>query len=87
MEHKDFAKIVRATDGRQVLYYVEPEGDDYLLHQVVPFDGFQADVKIGFNSADAEKNELTAYAAFDCMAQQQADNVIALVQKMMHGEE
>lgn len=82
---RDFAKIVRATDGRQVLYYVEPEGGDYFLHQVVQFDGYQADMKIGFNSQDEDKNEAAAFAAFDLMAQQQADNCIAIVQKMMDG--
>jgi hypothetical protein len=82
---KDFAKIIRARDGRQVLYYVEPEGGDYTLHQVIPFDGFQVDMKMQFESPDADKNEESAFKAFDLMEQQQADNGIAIVLDMLDG--
>ena len=82
---KDFAKIIRATDGRQVLYYVSPEGGEYTLHQVIPFDGYQVDMKMGFASPDADKNEESAFKAFDLMEQQQADNGIAIVLDMLEG--
>ena len=83
MKQVDFAKIVRATDGRQVLYYVEPQDGDYTLHQVVMFEGYSADVKIGFTSADEEKNQWSAYATLEIISQQSADNIIEIVQNMM----
>ena len=83
---KDFAKIIRATDGRQVLYYVEPEGGEYTLHQVIPFDGYQVDMKMGFASPDADKNEKSVFKAFDRMGQKQADYGIATMLGMLDGE-
>jgi hypothetical protein len=83
---KDFAKIIRATDGRQVLFYVEPIGGDYTLHQVIPFEWFQVDMKLQFESSDADKNEESAFKAFDLMEQPQADNGIAIVLEMLDGE-
>ena len=86
MNQVDFAKIVRATDGRQVLYYVNPQDGDYILHQVVMFDDYSADVKIGFTSSDEEKNRRSAYAALEIISQQPADNIIKIVQDMMEGK-
>lgn len=86
-EHKDFAKIVRASDGRQVLFFVEPYGGEYHFHQVTNHDGFQADLKVGFTSADDEKNERGAMAMFDSANQERADKVIKVIAGMMEGDE
>jgi hypothetical protein len=83
--HNDFAKIIRASDGRQVLFFVEPSGGDYLVHQVTNHDGFQADLKFGFTSDDADKNERLAMAMFDRSNQERADNVIKAIAEMMEG--
>jgi hypothetical protein len=43
----DFAKIVRAASGQQVLFFKEADSDDgNVLHCVASFDGFQADMKV-----------------------------------------
>ena len=81
----DFAKIIRASDGRQVLFFVEPAGGDYHVHQVINHDGFQADLKFGFTSNDADKNEREAMAMFDSSNQERADNVIKAIAGMMEG--
>ncbi len=86
-EHKDFAKIVRATDGRQVLFYVEPEGGDYRLHQIVNYNGMQANLKIGFTSEDEDENERGAMAMFASSNQERADNVVKVIAEMMEGGE
>lgn len=46
MEHSDFAKIIRLEDGSQALFYFEPDGDEYIFHQIFSFGYFQADLKI-----------------------------------------
>lgn len=84
-QQNDFAKIIRATDGRQVLFYVEPAGGDYHVHQVTNHDGFQADLKFGFASDDADKNERGAMGMFDSSNQERADNVIKAIAEMMEG--
>jgi len=86
-EHNDFAKIIRATDGRQVLFYVEPEGGDYHLHQVINYNGLQADLKVGFTSEEEDKNERGAMAMFESANQERADNVIKVIAGMMEGGE
>lgn len=84
-EHNDFAKIICASDGRQVLFFVEPVGGDYHVHQVTNHDGFQADLKFGFTCNDADKNEREAMAMFDSSNQERADNVIKAIAEMMKG--
>lgn len=84
-EHNDFAKIVRASDGRQVLFYVEPEGGDYRIHQVVNYNGIQADLNVGFFSEDEDKNKRGAMTMFDSSNQERADNVIKAIAGMMEG--
>lgn len=44
-EMKKFAEIVE-VDGRQVLFYVEPSGDEYILHQVTLCELGTADMKL-----------------------------------------
>ena len=83
----DFAKIVRSTDGRQVLYYVEPNEGYFFLHQVIPCEGFQADMKIGFTAPDEDENERRAFVAFEAIGVEQADKAIAMIEQMMDGEE
>jgi len=81
--HKDFAKIVRASDGRQVLFYVEPDGGDYELHTISLHDGYQADLGIGFQSDNADLNERNAYKALNAADQVSADKAIQAVIEMM----
>lgn len=73
----DFAKIVRASCGAQVLFYVEPDSGDCRLHQVVNMDGAQADLSIGFESGDEDKNEQLAFEALDRVSVAHADEIIA----------
>jgi hypothetical protein len=42
----DFAKIVRATNGQQVLFYLETDADEgNILHSIVTFAEYQAHTK------------------------------------------
>ncbi len=43
---KDFAKIVRASNGQQVLFYKEVIDEKNTLHCIAEFDHYQADMKI-----------------------------------------
>jgi len=50
----DFAKIVRASNGQQVLFYTEVSCDEgNVLHCVANFDDLQADLKFGGLPDDA----------------------------------
>ena len=84
-QQNDFAKIIRATDGRQVLFYVEPAGGDYHVHQVANHDGFQADLTIGFTYDNEEKNERLARAMFNSLGQDNSNQVIQVVERMVAG--
>lgn len=46
-EMKKFAEIVE-VDGRQVLFYVEPSGDQYVMHQVTLCAIGTVDMKLEF---------------------------------------
>ena len=83
MSGRDFAKIVRASDGRQVLFYVEPKGGDYSLNQMADHGGFMATMTLDFSSEDAELNERGAYSALERVGQKEADALIAEVQNLM----
>lgn len=76
---RDFAKIVRASCGAQVLFFVEPDGGDYKVHQVVNVQGAQADLCMGFSNEDADENERLAYKMIDGLGVETADMLIAHV--------
>lgn len=75
---RDFAKIVRATNGQQVLFFVEPDGNAYKLHQIMNLtDAAQVDFSVSFDSPDADANELVAFKALDGIGVEHADKVLA----------
>lgn len=82
MASQDFAKIVRATNGQQVLFYVEPDGDAYKLHQVMNLMDAQVDFAVGFDSPDADANERLAFKVLDGVGVERADMVAAHVLEM-----
>lgn len=84
---RDFAKIVAASDGRQVLFYIDPNGGDYVLHQIANYDGLQADMRLEFASEDKDENERRVRAAFDAMNQEAADRCVAIVMGFFQGED
>lgn len=75
----EFAKIVTASNGQQVLYFVEPQGGTYKLHQIFNFDEGQADLVAGFEGEDEDENERLAYAALEKVDQAFADRAIATI--------
>lgn len=79
---RDFAKIIRASCGAQVLFYVEPDGDACRLHQVVNTEDVQADLAAVFDSDDADENERKAFKALDGVGVDRADKVVAHVLEM-----
>ena len=82
MAARDFAKIVRASNGLQVLFYVELDGGDYKAHQVVTMSDAQVDLAVGFDGDDEDANERKAYAMLDALGVEHADQLIAHVAKM-----
>ena len=85
MAEKDFAKIVRASNGQQVLYYIETnseEGCD-VVHQVSHFDGFTADLTVTATEHGTETGSLYKYLAK--VSVKNADALIAHITKMMSG--
>lgn len=79
---RDFAKIVRATNGQQVLFFVEPDGDAYKLHQIMNLKDAQVDFAVGFDSPDADANERVAFKVLDGVGVEHADMVVAHVLEM-----
>ena len=79
---RDFAKIVRATNGQQVLFFVEPDGNAYKLHQIMNLTDAQVDFAVGFDSSDADANERVAFKALDDIGVEHADKVVTHVLQM-----
>lgn len=70
---RDFAKIFRDEQGRQVLVYVDPSNEDDqpdLLRIVAQRDEIVTTVSLGFASAEL------AYTALDKMEERKATGVI-----------
>lgn len=72
---KNFAKLVETSNGNQVLFYVEPDGSDYLLNQIVDLEGVQANFKITFSKGTVEESSAAAYNALDLVTIKHADYV------------
>lgn len=72
---KSFAKLVETSNGNQVLFYVEPDGSDYLLNQIVDLEGVQANFKMTFSKGTVEESSLAAYNALDLVTTKRADSV------------
>ena len=82
MAARDFAKIVRTTNGNQVLFYVDPDGGAYKLHQVMSLKDAQVDFAVGFDSPEADANERAAFKALGGIGVEYADKVLAHVLEM-----
>lgn len=82
MANRDFAKIVRASCGIQVLFFVEPAEDVCNLHQVINLNDAQVDIALGFvNSSDADERERRAFTMLDGVGVEHADKLVAYVMK------
>jgi len=84
---RDFAKIIRASDGRQVIVFVELDDGDYQLKIATHFDGVMVMAGLGFDSANEERNEQAAYALLAAWGLEQADKWLAGVEKMFKEDE
>ncbi len=79
----DFAKIVRATDGTQVVAYVDIDEDgNYILVSAACIDGVVAKVKIGFGSKNDKKK---AFAAINGYTVDLADHVASTLKGATSG--
>lgn len=78
---KNFAKIVLNSDGRQALFYIEPENGSFSLHQIVQLNEVkgapQLDIKVVYNSPDPQKNEAAIYGALANIDSDYADKLFA----------
>lgn len=82
---RDFARLHRTKDGRQVLIYVAPEGGDYVLHQLISIEGDLADVKLHFKSSDEAENERRAFVVFDAYTDDSAEKVAEIIDEALGG--
>ena len=65
-EHEDdFAKVVRASDGAQVLFYTRPDGDDHELNCVTSYKGTLSETCLGFEDVEGKTSEEIAREAFE----------------------
>lgn len=80
MNDGDFAKIVRSSDGRQVLFFIEQSGTDFILNQIAQVPAGAINVKLEFGSRSKQANEYQATVALNSAGQDQADRVIAFGQ-------
>lgn len=82
----DFAKIINLPSGEQVLFYVEPEGGEYWLHQIVNIEGMKVDMKLIFNTKTDDENEKSAYNAFLLVDEKHAKKVYDGIMQLVKGE-
>ena len=87
MQRRDFAKILRASDGRQVILFVEPDGGDYKLNVAAHFTGGMAMTSLCFQFPDEENNEATAFNALDGYCVEHADQFVVELKKMLGDDE
>lgn len=78
----EFAKIVLTSDDKQVLFYVEPDCDDWIFHQIVSLDGVQADTKMTFAKGNFESNKENAYKALALVDMNHADKIYKSVAEL-----
>jgi hypothetical protein len=79
----DFAKIVRASDGAQVLFYKDSDGDGPALQQVTEVEGVAGAFSFGFTDDDEGYDKRDA--AFEKAGVEEADALRALVAKALEG--
>lgn len=96
--NKQFARIVEASDGCQLLSYVETDYPEVILHQIVNCDGFQADAKMTFSpkekfdtdeaeDAAVEKLREKALELMNKIDQAAADKLYGIMRNMMANNE
>jgi hypothetical protein len=78
---RKFAAIGEASDGRQVLFYIEPDGDDFIMHQVCETELGQVDLKVKLKVG----NEDALYDLVTSFDSERADRVVAEVAKLLEG--
>jgi hypothetical protein len=81
----DFAKIIRAADGEQVLFFksTDSESGKPQLRQVTEFEGMFAELNMAFTDDDAGWDKLDK--CFDAADEAQANGVRAAIHKMLEG--
>jgi hypothetical protein len=81
MAHVDFAKIERASNGQQVLFWFEPDQDDEdedtKIHCIAHFDDFTTDM--AFSVSEGED----AIKFLSNVGVAQADAIIRQIEQMM----
>lgn len=86
----DFAKTVRAQNGRQILVYLERKGDNVLLHQLINFYELDnspiKDVGIMFSNKDYLKNENDSDILYNQIDTEYANKLLINIKKAIEGE-
>ena len=76
---RKFAAIAEASNGQQVLFFIESDGDQFSLHQIAEFDVGQIDLKITLSSDDED----AVYALVDSFGTERADKVLVEISKLL----
>lgn len=82
---EDFAKIIRASDGAQVLFYKSTDNDTGKpqLRQVTEFDGMFAELNVSFSDDDKGWDRLGK--RFSAADEAQANEVRSAIGKAIGG--
>lgn len=83
-EKRKSAAVATATDGRQVLVYIEPAGEGFILRQVTEFDGGQVDLTVKVDKSTPELDVVT-YQAISNFDTERADRILAQMGQQFGG--
>jgi len=75
----EFAKIILTKDGQQVLFYVEPDGNDYVFNQIINHEAGVINVRFVFNKPSYEDNANNAYAYLERVNADVAEKIVEKV--------
>ncbi|MDW3683054.1 hypothetical protein RA280_15115 [Cupriavidus sp. CV2] len=78
---RKFANIATASNGQQVLFFIEPDGERFVLHQVADFEIGQIDYKVDL--AVKEGHEDTLYSLVESFGVERADRALAEIQNQL----
>lgn len=79
MNTRKFAAVETASDGRQVLFFIEPEGDRFIMHQVIETDLGQVDLKVNLKVGDED----ALYDLVTTFDRERADKVVTEVARLL----
>jgi hypothetical protein len=82
MSARQFAAVATASNGQQVLFYIEPDGPDLILHTVAEFSVGQVDIKASVPLAeDADPDPI--YQLVQSFGTERADRALQAMREQL----